>query len=230
MVRRADTAVAAPGGNVIQVVLADDHAAVRVGFRMILTSDPEIEVVGEAADGAEAVSLCADLRPDVLLLDVQMPGTDGLTAARQVLDSGHPPKVLMLTTFHVQDYVFEALRAGASGYLLKDLGPDELTAAVHAVCAGDLPLSPAVTRSLVQHYVGTARPPSTNPALQLLTPRETDVLRRLGAGATNAELVADLHLSLSTVKTHVAAILLKLGLRDRVQAAILACESGLVSD
>jgi DNA-binding NarL/FixJ family response regulator len=212
----------------IRVVLADDQALVRAGFRMILASDPGIEVIGEASDGSAAVTLCAQLTPDVALLDVRMPTLDGLDAARQILAASSPPRVLMLTTFQIDDYVYDALRAGASGYLLKDVEPDELIAAVHAAVAGDLSLAPAITRFLVDHYVEAPRRRESEQGLDVLSPREREILVRLGRGDSNAEICTELHLSLSTVKTHVAAILAKLGLRDRVQAAIRAHEAGLV--
>jgi DNA-binding NarL/FixJ family response regulator len=214
---------------VIRVLLADDQPLVRTGLRTIFDSDASLEVVGEAANGAEAVTMSGALRPDVVLLDVRMPVTDGLAAARRLLADPAPPKVLMLTTFHVDDDVYEALRVGASGYLLKDAAPDDLIAAVRAAAAGDVALAPAVTRSLVDHFVrrGTRAAPAAPQGWQELTSRELEVLGWLGRGATNAEIMAGLHLSLSTVKTHVASILQKLELRDRVQAAILAAEQGL---
>jgi DNA-binding NarL/FixJ family response regulator len=211
----------------IRVVLADDQALVRAGFRVIVEAAPDIEIVGEAADGAEAVGVTEHTKPDVVLLDIRMPRMDGLQAARAILSSDSPPKVLLLTTFDMDDYVSEGLLAGASGYLLKDIEPDDLVAAIRAANAGDLPLAPSVTRRLVEHYVRGRRRSGPDDRLDRLTPREREILSVLGRGLSNAEIVSELHLSLSTVKTHVASILAKLQLRDRVQAAIAAHELGL---
>jgi DNA-binding NarL/FixJ family response regulator len=212
----------------IRIVLADDQALVRAGFRLILDAEPDLDVVGEAVDGATAVAVVRETQPDVVLLDVRMPNVDGLTAARQLLAHSHPPKIIMLTTFDVDEYVTNALLAGASGYLLKDVEPADLITAVRAACAGDLPLAPAVTRRLVEHYVNRAQARAPDPKLAQLSPREREILGALGRGLTNAEIVAELHLSLSTVKTHVAAVFTKLGLRDRVQAAIAAHQLGVL--
>ncbi len=210
----------------IRVVLADDQALVRAGFRAIIESDPDIEIVGEAANGVEAVDVTGQTRPDVVLLDIRMPQMDGLQAAQAILALDNEPKVILLTTFDLDEYVSEGLLAGASGYLLKDIEPDDMVAAIRAAHAGDLQLAPSVTRRLVQHYVRRRRN-SFDDRLERLTPREREVLAVLGRGLTNAEIVSELHLSLSTVKTHVASILAKLQLRDRVQAAIAANELGL---
>jgi len=213
----------------IRVLLADDQALVRGGFRLILDGAEDITVVGEAADGAEAVELCSELSPDVALLDVRMPGTDGLEAAKAILAQPAAPKVLMLTTFQVDDYVYEALRSGASGYLLKDVDPPELVTAVRSVHSGDMPLAPAITRQLVDTFVGRNHRPTPDPRLATLTAREREILTAVAQGKSNAEIADELVVSLSTVKTHVAAILNKLDLRDRIQAVILAYETGLVT-
>ena len=210
-------------------MLADDQALVRAGLRVIIESALDLEIVGEAGDGAEAVAIVRQTRPDVVLLDIRMPKMDGLHAARSVLSFDNPPKVLVLTTFDLDDYVHQALLAGASGYLLKDVEPDELLAAIRAAHAGEMRLAPSVVHRMVDHYLHSPRPASEDHRLDSLTPREREVLAALGRGLSNAEIVTELHLSLSTVKTHVASILTKLGLRDRVQAAIAAHELGLRS-
>jgi DNA-binding NarL/FixJ family response regulator len=215
---------------VIRVLLADDQALVRGGFRLILDSAGDIEVVAEAADGDEAIAQCREHRPDVALLDIRMPGVDGLDAAKTILADGSCGKVLMLTTFHVDDYIYEALRLGASGYLLKDVDPPDLVAAVRAAYDGELPFASAITRHLVEHYLGRGqRPRRDDPRLAQLTAREREVLAAVARGRTNAEIADELVVSLSTVKTHVTSILTKLGLRDRIQAVILAYEAGVVS-
>jgi DNA-binding NarL/FixJ family response regulator len=216
----------------IRVLLVDDQALVRAGFRMILDAEPEVEVVGEAANGREAVERAAELRPDVILLDIRMPEMDGLEAARRILanaDEGSP-KLLMLTTFDLDEYIFEALCAGASGFLLKDTPPEQLVDAIHVIAAGESLLSPTVTRPVVAHYVrgGGPQAKAQLPKLELLTPRELEVLKLLARGLSNAELASALYLSETTVKTHVARILMKLDLRDRVQAVVLAYEAGVV--
>lgn len=213
----------------IRVLLADDQALVRGGFRLILDGADDITVVAEAADGAEAVRLSGEHDPDVVLLDVRMPGVDGLEAAKQILAAQPAPKVLMLTTFEVDDYIYEALRVGASGYLLKDVDPPVLVAAVRAAYDGDMPLAPTVTRRLIDTYLGRTHMPRPDARLDALTAREREILTALARGQTNAEIAEELVVSLSTVKTHVAAVLSKLGLRDRVQAVIVAYESGLVT-
>ncbi len=211
----------------IRVVVADDQELVRAGFTRLLTAEEGVEVVGEAANGREAVDACRAARPDVALMDVRMPELDGLSATREITRT-LATRVLVLTTYDLDEYVLSALRAGASGFLLKDCPPDDLVRAIHVVAAGDALLSPRVTGRLVDQFVrlqGTAAPP---PALGTLTSREREVLSLLARGSSNAELSAALHLSTTTVKTHVAAVLTKLGLRDRVHAVVFAYEHGLV--
>jgi DNA-binding NarL/FixJ family response regulator len=213
----------------LRVVLADDQALVRAGFRMILTADG-IDVVGEAANGAEAVDAVRRTRPDVVLMDIRMPELDGLEATRRILaDACAEPRVIMLTTFDLDHYVYAALTAGASGFLLKDVTPEHLVAAVRLVRSGDALLAPAITRRLVERFARRDDAPAVHGDLAALTPRELEVLRLLAQGLSNAELAGRLHLSEATVKTHVARILAKLGLRDRVQAVVVAYRSGLVS-
>jgi DNA-binding NarL/FixJ family response regulator len=214
----------------LRVVVADDQALVRTGFRMILTEDG-IEVVGEATNGAEAIEAVRRTRPDVVLMDIRMPEMDGLEATRRILTgASREPRVIMLTTFDLDHYVYAALSAGASGFLLKDVTPEHLVAAVRMVRSGDALLAPAITRRLVERFAGrSAETAKIHRDLSTLTPRELEVLRLLARGLSNAELAADLHLSEATVKTHVARILAKLGLRDRVQAVVVAYETGLVS-
>ena len=210
----------------IRVLLADDQALVRSGFRLMLEQQPDFTVCGEAADGAEAVRLAEDLRPDVVLMDIRMPNLDGIAATERLVRAGIG-RVLVLTTFDVDDYVVDALRVGASGYLLKDVEPEDLVAAVRAVAAGDLPLSPTVLRRVVAAYVDGGRRPS-DARLERLSDREREGLVLLGQGLTNAEICERLVVSMPTTKTHVANVLAKLTLRDRVQAAIFAHRSGLV--
>ena len=224
---------AAADGATTRCLIADDQAMVREGFAAVLAAQPGIVVVGQAADGAEAVSQARHLEPDVVLMDVRMPVMDGLEAARQILgaaDGMHRPHVLMLTTFDVDDYVYEALRAGASGFLLKDATASELVHAVRVVAAGDALLAPTVTRRLIAEF---ARRPGASPpppaALGMLTSRETEVLRLIARGLSNAEISDALVIAEQTNKTHVSRILAKLNLRDRAQAVVLAYESGLVS-
>jgi len=216
----------------ITVLLADDHPLIRKGFRLILDAESDIEVAGEAGDGVTAVSMCSELRPDVVLMDVRMPGRDGIAATRDILAAGLPSKVLILTTFDLDDYVYAGLRAGASGFLLKDTQPDGLVAAIRTIAAGEAVLAPAATRRLIQQFTTQQpEPPSSRRAAQIqhaLTSREQDVVALIAAGMSNLEIAARLHLSEGTVKIHVGRILAKLGLRDRVQAVVLAYESTLV--
>ncbi|HEY7283503.1 MAG TPA: response regulator transcription factor [Actinomycetota bacterium] len=213
------------------VLIADDQALMRAGFRMILEAEPDMEVVGEAADGRAAVAAARDLKPDVVLMDVRMPEMDGIEATRRLLDgAGGGTRVVMLTTFDMDEYVYEALRAGASGFLLKDVPPEQLLAGIRAVAAGDSLLAPSVTRRLIQEFV--RRPPEALRAPPLLadelTAREAEVLRMIARGLSNAEIARELFVSETTVKTHVAHVLAKLGVRDRVQAVVFAYESGVV--
>ena len=211
-----------------RVLLADDQSLVRAGFRMILESDPTIEVVGEAATGEQAVAATRRLRPDVVLMDIQMPGGDGLQATRRITESPElVSRVVILTTFERDDYVFEALHAGASGFLLKNAPPEQLISAVRVVAAGDALLAPSVTRRVIEQF--TRRPPpGGTDTLVGLTAREREVLKLVARGLSNAEIAAELVVSDATVKSHVAHLLAKLQLRDRVQAVVLAYESGLV--
>jgi len=215
----------------IRVLLVDDQELVRTGFRMILDAEPDIDVVGEVGDGAAAVAATKELHPDVVLMDIRMPGVDGIEATRQICRDrlDHDPRVLILTTFDIDDYVYEALRAGASGFLLKDTPADDLVDGVRIVAAGDALLAPSVTRRLIAEF--TARPTTDNgpsPALDELTERELEVLAQLARGLSNAEMAEALFVSETTIKTHVSHILTKLELRDRVQAVVVAYESGLV--
>jgi DNA-binding NarL/FixJ family response regulator len=216
----------------IRILLVDDQALVRAGFRMILDAEPEMEVVGEASDGREAVDQVRSLRPDVVLMDIRMPELDGLEAARRILTTNgqDAPKILMLTTFDLDEYVYEALRAGASGFLLKDTPPEQLVSAIHVVAQGEALLSPSVTRRVISEFVkGTGpKPQAQFPRLEDLTAREREVMRAIARGLSNAEIAKELFVSETTVKTHVARILMKLGLRDRVQAVVLAYEAGVV--
>jgi DNA-binding NarL/FixJ family response regulator len=210
----------------IRVVLADDQPLVRTGLRMILSAEPDIEVVGEAADGRAAVALCADLRPDVVLMDVRMPDLDGIEATRQVTAVDDSPRVLVLTTFDLDEVVYDALRAGASGFLLKDASEERLTNAIRVVAEGGSLFAPSVTRRLIEEFSRRSQVPA--PDLSVLTERENEVLRLMARGLSNVEIGNTLFLSENTVKTHVARVLMKLGVRDRVQAVVVAYESGLV--
>jgi DNA-binding NarL/FixJ family response regulator len=214
------------------VLIADDQALVRAGFKMILEAEPEIEVVGEAVDGQEAVEMIRELRPDVALMDIRMPRLNGLEATREVVNnssaSEHPTRVLMLTTFDLNEYVYEALRAGASGFLLKDVPADQLVAGIHVVAQGEALLAPSITRRLIEEFASHAPIDRTPPKeLGELTPRELEVFKLVARGMSNAEIAAELIVSETTVKTHVARILMKLHLRDRVQAVVYAYESGV---
>jgi DNA-binding NarL/FixJ family response regulator len=225
-----------------RVLIADDQALVRAGFRLILESQPDIAVVAEAADGAAAVRLAERFRPDVLLMDVRMPGLDGLEATRRLLGPrdgdgagpaarGDPPRIIILTTFDLDEYVYAALRAGASGFLLKDVTPEQLVAAVRTVGVGDALLAPSITRRLVERYARPTVPPPASAdaaALASLTAREREVFGLLARGMSNAEIAEALVVSEATVKTHVASLLGKLGLRNRAQAVVLAYETGVV--
>jgi DNA-binding NarL/FixJ family response regulator len=215
----------------LRVVVADDQHLVRTGFRMILDTEDGIEVVGEAADGVEAVEVCRRLAPDVVLMDVRMPRMDGIEATRRLAgpDVAHPLRVLILTTFDLDDYVYAALRNGASGFLLKDTPPEELVRALRLVAAGEALLAPSVTRRLIDELAQQRPRPAPPPALAQLTSREREVLVLMARGLSNAEIAAELILGETTVKTHVGRVLTKLGLRDRVQAVVLAYESGLVT-
>jgi DNA-binding NarL/FixJ family response regulator len=214
---------------VIRVFIADDQALVRGGFRMILDAQPDMEVVGEAEDGREALRSVAELRPDVVLMDIRMPEMDGLETTRRIVTDEDAPRVLMLTTFDMNEYVYEAMKSGASGFLLKDVKPEQLADAVRTVAAGDALLAPAITRRLIEEF--TRRPPpgsSAPPELETLTDRELEVLKLIAKGLSNEEIAKELFVSMATVKTHITHILMKLDLRDRVQAVVLAYESGLV--
>ncbi|EHN10750.1 DNA-binding response regulator LuxR family [Patulibacter medicamentivorans] len=213
----------------VRVLIVDDQGLVRAGFRMILDAEDDLEVVGEAADGLEAVASAARLRPDVVLMDVRMPELDGIEATRRILAAAptDPPRVLVLTTFDLNEHVYDALRAGASGFLLKDAPPERLADGIRTVARGEALLAPSITRRLVEE-VARARPRPTPPAgLDELTDRELEVFRLMARGLSNGEIAADLVVGETTVKTHVARVLMKLGLRDRVQAVVLAYESGV---
>jgi DNA-binding NarL/FixJ family response regulator len=213
------------------VLLCDDQALIRVGLRKILDAEPEITVVGEAADGEDAVAAARRMRPDLVLMDIRMPVLDGIEATRRIVRAQPATRVMILTTFGLDEYVYDALRAGASGFMLKDAPPEEIAAAVRIVAAGEALLAPAVTRSVIEEFARREPPPPpTQPvALADLTPREREVLELLARGYSNAEICEQLVVSEATTKTHVARILQKLDLRDRIQAVIYAYESGIVS-
>jgi DNA-binding NarL/FixJ family response regulator len=213
----------------VRIVVADDHQVVRDGFASLLDTQPDLVVVGTASDGAEAVTICRQLHPDVVLMDVRMPGTDGIEATRQLAQSDSTrPRILILTTFDLDDYVYDALCAGASGFLLKDVTAERLFDAVRVVAAGDALLAPTVTRRLISEFALQHRDPAPVRHLHLLTARETQVLRLIAEGLSNNEIAVRLFVTDETVKTHVSRILGKLGLRDRTQAVVAAYESGLV--
>ena len=216
----------------LRVLIVDDQALVRAGFSMILGAEADIEVVGEAANGIEALRAARELLPDVILMDIRMPDMDGITATQQLCEgqaaSAHCPKVIILTTFDLDDYVYDALRAGASGFLLKDTPPDDLADAIRVVASGDALLSPSITRKLLEQFTQAPAAPQPVAGLSDLTEREHEVLRQLARGLSNSEIADALFVSETTVKTHISHILTKLELRDRVQAVVIAYESGLV--
>jgi DNA-binding NarL/FixJ family response regulator len=214
----------------IRVLLVDDQALIRAGFRMILDAEGDMEVVGECADGTQAVDSVRRLKPDVVLMDIRMPEMDGIEATRLIADGESAPKVLMLTTFDLDEYVYDALRAGASGFLLKDVPAEELVDGIRVVAEGDALLAPSVTKRLIHEFSrGAVAQQSAPPELEELTPRELEVFKLIARGMSNAEIAAELIVSETTVKTHVARVLMKLGVRDRVQAVVLAYESGVVA-
>ena len=213
----------------ISILIADDQAMVRSGLRMILESEPDLVVVDEAADGAQAVRIAKRERPDVVLMDVRMPEMDGLEATRLISSDLDEVRVIVLTTFDIDEYVYGALRAGASGFLLKDAPADDLVAAIRVVAGGDALLAPSVTRRIIEHFAAGPDPDRTVEGLDDLTDRETEVLRLLARGLSNSEIAEELFVSEATVKTHVSHVLTKLGIRDRVQAVVAAYESGLVT-
>lgn len=220
--------------SAIRVLLVDDQPLLRMGFRLVLQDEPDLEVVGEASDGGQAVSQVAALQPDVVLMDVRMPGMNGIEATRQIVASGSPARVLILTTFDLDEYAFAALKEGASGFLLKDARPNDLTAAIRSVASGDAVVSPRVTRRMLELFsaempgAGPSAPAAADPRLDTLTAREREVLLAVAEGLSNAEVAERLFLSEATVKTHVGRILTKLEVRDRVQAVVLAYRSGMV--
>jgi DNA-binding NarL/FixJ family response regulator len=215
----------------VRVLIADDQHLVRTGLKVILDSEPDIEVIAEATHGREAVSMTRELRPDVAMMDIRMPELDGIEATRQITAHNREPRtrVLMLTTFDLDEYVFEALRAGASGFLLKDVPATQLAEAVRMIAAGDALLAPTITRLLIEQFVATMPVAPPPPGLDELTPRELEVFRLVAKGMSNAEIAAELVIGEATVKTHLARLLMKLNLRDRIQAVVLAYETGVIS-
>ena len=212
----------------ISILIADDDQLVRVGLRAVLDAEDDLAVVGEAADGREAVDRAAELAPDVVIMDIRMPNLDGLSATRQILDQAHPPRVLVLTTFELDEYVYEALQAGASGFVLKRVPPQDLIEAVRVVHSGESLLFPAATAELIRSFVPPTPPPLLLRAVESLTERERDVFRLVAQGRSNKEIADELFVSAETVKSHVGSLLLKLEVRDRTQAVIAAYESGFV--
>lgn len=215
---------------IVRIVVADDHQVIRTGFAALLDTQPDFTVIGTASDGAEAIEICRDLSPDVVLMDIRMPRLDGIEATRQLAgSSGAGPRILMLTTFDLDEYVYDALRAGASGFLLKDVTAERLFDAVRVIAVGEALLAPAITRRLIGEFA-RLQPTTSTPlkSLTVLTPRETQVLRLVAEGLSNPEIAARLVVTEETVKTHVSRVLTKLGLRDRTQAVITAYETGLV--
>jgi DNA-binding NarL/FixJ family response regulator len=218
----------APGE--IRVLIADDEALVRAGFRVLVDSAPDLHVVGEAADGVQAVRQARALRPDIVLMDIRMPIMHGLEATKVILDSADPPRILIVTTFDEDEHVFEALHAGASGFVLKDTPPEQLLDAIRVIAGGDALLTPSITRRLIAEFARSPRPaPPPAAALAQLTERERQVLVQVAAGLSNAEIAASLHLSIPTVKTHVSRLLAKLGGRDRAQLVVFAYEAGVAA-
>lgn len=214
----------------IRVAIADDQQLVRTGFRMILATEPDIEVVAEATTGHEAIAAARELHPDVVLMDIRMPDLDGIQATRQITETVRQPpcRVLILTTFDLDEYVFDALRAGASGFLLKDAPADQLVAGVRIVANGEALLAPSITRRLIEQFAGAAPAPTPPPTLGNLTPRELEIFKLVATGRSNSEIAAELVIGETTVKTHITRALRKLDLRDRVQAAVLAYEAGIL--
>jgi DNA-binding NarL/FixJ family response regulator len=216
----------------VRVLIADDQQLIRVGFRMILNTQPDIDIIGEATNGVEAVAMTASLHPDVVLMDIRMPEIDGIEATRRIIADNREPRtrVLMLTTFDLDEYVYDALRAGASGFLLKDVPPHQLAAAVRTVGDGDALLSPSITRRLIEEFAVSRAPTAeTRPELAELSPRELEVFQLLARGMSNREIADELVLGETTIKTHVTRILTKLGVRDRVHAVVLAYETGIIN-
>jgi DNA-binding NarL/FixJ family response regulator len=212
----------------IRVLVADDQVLVRDGFRSIIEREPDMTVVGEASDGREAIGLTRSLRPDVVVMDIQMPGLDGLAASERLLAEADAPRILILTTFDRNEYVYRAMRAGASGFLLKDVRSGQLTEAIRTVASGEALLSPSITRRLIEDFVRLPPPGTAASGLAGLTEREADVVRLVARGLSNAEIAQELFLSTATIKTHINRVLAKLGLRDRVQLVVRAYESGLI--
>jgi DNA-binding NarL/FixJ family response regulator len=212
----------------VRVLLADDQPLIRSGLRVLIADTPDLAVVGEAGTGTEAVRLAGELRPDVVVMDIRMPGMDGIEATRQVTAAPQPPHVLVLTTFDEDDHVYGALRAGASGFLVKDMALDDILAAIRVVAAGDALIAPSVTRRLIEQFAGAPRTVPKRRELAGVTDREREVLTLIGGGRSNAEIATDLHISPATVKAHVARLLTKLDARDRVQLVITAYDTGLV--